>query len=93
MILDTSVDDRWDSADSVAHRQRWYCRNATESDLSCRRTPDKAVYHHEARSARYCLGHVVENYAALKLTLTQEDLGELDRAFPPPTQKVPLEVI
>ena len=23
MILDTSVDDRWDSADSVAHRQRW----------------------------------------------------------------------
>ena len=38
-------------------------------------------------------GHVMENYAALKLTLTAEDLGELDRAFPPPTQKVPLEVI
>src|SRR6266850_1113017 len=37
--------------------------------------------------------HVMENYAALKLTLTAEDLGELDRAFPPPTQKVPLEVI
>jgi diketogulonate reductase-like aldo/keto reductase len=32
-------------------------------------------------------GHVMENYAALKLT-SAEDLGELDRAFPPPTQKV-----
>ncbi len=37
--------------------------------------------------------HVRENRAALDLTLTAEDLAELDRAFPPPTRKVPLEVL
>ncbi len=37
--------------------------------------------------------HVRENRAALDLELTAEDLAELDRAFPPPTRKVPLEML
>ena len=37
--------------------------------------------------------HVRENRAALDLSLTAEDLAELDRAFPPPTRKVPLEML
>lgn len=37
--------------------------------------------------------HVQENYAALDIQLTQEDLTELDRAFPPPTRKQPLEML
>jgi diketogulonate reductase-like aldo/keto reductase len=36
--------------------------------------------------------HVRENRAALDLTLTHEDLTELDQTFPPPRQKIPLEV-
>jgi diketogulonate reductase-like aldo/keto reductase len=34
--------------------------------------------------------HVRENHAALDLTLTQEDLKDLDRAFPPPDRKYSL---
>jgi diketogulonate reductase-like aldo/keto reductase len=34
--------------------------------------------------------HVRENRAALDLTLTDEDLTALDRAFPPPRRKTPL---
>jgi len=34
--------------------------------------------------------HVRENCAALDLTLTDEDLTALDRAFPPPRRKMPL---
>jgi diketogulonate reductase-like aldo/keto reductase len=37
--------------------------------------------------------HVQENRGALDLRLTAQDLGELDRAFPPPTGPQPLEVI
>jgi diketogulonate reductase-like aldo/keto reductase len=37
--------------------------------------------------------HVHENHAALNVTLSEEDLAELDAAFPPPTHKAPLEVI
>jgi len=37
--------------------------------------------------------HVREDRAALDVHLTQEDLAELDRAFPPPTKKKPLEVL
>jgi diketogulonate reductase-like aldo/keto reductase len=37
--------------------------------------------------------HVRENRAALDIRLTGEDLAELDRAFPPPTGKRPLEMI
>ena len=36
--------------------------------------------------------HVRENRAALDLILTEEDLEELDQAFPPPRRKVPLEM-
>jgi diketogulonate reductase-like aldo/keto reductase len=36
--------------------------------------------------------HVRQNRATLELFLTPEDLKELDRAFPPPDQKVPLEM-
>lgn len=37
--------------------------------------------------------HVRENRAALDLKLTGQDLAELDRAFPPPTEARPLEML
>ncbi len=37
--------------------------------------------------------HVRENRAALDLQLTDEDLAELDRAFPPPAEPQPLETL
>ena len=37
--------------------------------------------------------HVLENHAALELELTEGDLDELDRAFPPPTGPQPLEML
>jgi diketogulonate reductase-like aldo/keto reductase len=37
--------------------------------------------------------HVQENCGALELELTQEDLDELDAAFPPPTRPRPLEML
>jgi diketogulonate reductase-like aldo/keto reductase len=37
--------------------------------------------------------HVHENCRALDLELTQQDLVALDRAFPPPTRALPLEVL
>ena len=37
--------------------------------------------------------HVREDRAALDLRLTEEDLETLDRAFPPPARKQPLEMI
>ena len=37
--------------------------------------------------------HVRENRAALEVRLTKHDLAELDRAFPPPKRKRPLEMI
>jgi diketogulonate reductase-like aldo/keto reductase len=37
--------------------------------------------------------HVLENRAALNVALTKEDLAELDRTFPPPIRKKPLEMI
>ncbi|OEU94818.1 aldo/keto reductase [Streptomyces oceani] len=37
--------------------------------------------------------HVEENHAALRLTLTAEDLSTLDAAFPPPARKRPLEIL
>jgi diketogulonate reductase-like aldo/keto reductase len=37
--------------------------------------------------------HVDENRAALELRLGPEDLAELDAAFPPPSGKVPLELL
>jgi diketogulonate reductase-like aldo/keto reductase len=39
------------------------------------------------------LEHVRENRAALDVTLTEEDLAELDRAFPPPKEPRPLELL
>ena len=36
--------------------------------------------------------HVRENRAALVLTLADQDLGELDRAFPPPRKKMALAI-
>jgi diketogulonate reductase-like aldo/keto reductase len=39
------------------------------------------------------IAHVKENRGALDVHLTAEDLAELDRAFPPPVRKVPLEII
>jgi diketogulonate reductase-like aldo/keto reductase len=37
--------------------------------------------------------HVKENFEALDVDLTENDLAELDRVYPPPTSKVPLEMI
>ena len=37
--------------------------------------------------------HVRENRAALDLRLTKQDLADLDRAFPPPTEKRSLEML
>lgn len=37
--------------------------------------------------------HVRQNRAALDIRLTPEDLAELDRVFPPPRQRRPLEMI
>jgi hypothetical protein len=36
---------------------------------------------------------VRENRAALDVHLTQEDLRDLDREFPPPSRRVPLELL
>jgi diketogulonate reductase-like aldo/keto reductase len=37
--------------------------------------------------------HVRQNAAALDITLTAQDVADLDRAFPPPTRKRGLEMI
>ena len=37
--------------------------------------------------------HVRENAAAAEMRLTEGDLADLDAAFPPPTRKVPLELL
>jgi diketogulonate reductase-like aldo/keto reductase len=37
--------------------------------------------------------HVRENHAALDLHLTEQDLAQLDRAFPAPTGLRPLEML
>ena len=39
------------------------------------------------------VAHVQENHAALELHLTREDLTALDRAFPPPTEALPLAML
>jgi hypothetical protein len=36
---------------------------------------------------------VRENAAAAEMRLTDGDLADLDAAFPPPTHKVPLELL
>ena len=37
--------------------------------------------------------HVRQNRAALDLDLSEQDLAELERAFPPPVRKRPLEML
>ena len=37
--------------------------------------------------------HVIENRAALQIGFSQAELDELDRRFPPPSGKVPLDVL
>ena len=39
------------------------------------------------------VAHVEENRAAAEIALTDADLADLDRAFPAPTRKVPLEML
>ena len=39
------------------------------------------------------IDHVRENRGALEIRLTADDLNELDRAFPPPSRKIPLQMI
>jgi diketogulonate reductase-like aldo/keto reductase len=37
--------------------------------------------------------HVIENRAALEIGFSQAELDQLDRIFPPPFGKVPLDVL
>jgi diketogulonate reductase-like aldo/keto reductase len=37
--------------------------------------------------------HVIENRAAMEVSFSQAELDQLDRIFPPPFSKVPLEVL
>ncbi len=37
--------------------------------------------------------HAVENAGAMNITLTEQEISALDRAFPAPTRKVPLDMI
>jgi len=37
--------------------------------------------------------HVVENRAALEISFSEAELAALDRTFPPPSRKVPLDVL
>ena len=37
--------------------------------------------------------HIRENRAALDIQLSESDLGELNKAFPPPKRKIPLEML
>jgi diketogulonate reductase-like aldo/keto reductase len=39
------------------------------------------------------LQHVRENHDALQVRLGESDVHKIDRAFPPPARKVPLEMI
>lgn len=63
--------------------------NATPAQVALAwllRHPDVIVIPKASR-----LEHVRENHAALEIELTDENLAELDRAFPPPQRKVSLE--
>jgi diketogulonate reductase-like aldo/keto reductase len=37
--------------------------------------------------------HMKENFNSLKIKLTSEDLSDLDKEFPPPSKKIPLETV
>jgi diketogulonate reductase-like aldo/keto reductase len=39
------------------------------------------------------IAHIEQNYAALNLQLSAEDLANLDAAFPPPQQQIPLQML
>ena len=65
--------------------------NATPAQVALAwllRQPDVLVIPKAANPA-----HVRENRAALDLRLTEDDLADLDKAFPPPTRKKPLEML
>lgn len=38
-------------------------------------------------------GHIRENRAALDIELAPDDLAKLDKSFPPPKCKIPLEML
>ncbi|HEY9894274.1 MAG TPA: aldo/keto reductase [Candidatus Sericytochromatia bacterium] len=40
-----------------------------------------------------CIEHIEQNYAALELKLSAEELATLEAAFPPPAKPVPLEML
>jgi diketogulonate reductase-like aldo/keto reductase len=66
-------------------------RSATPSRVALAwllRQPDIIVIPKAASEA-----HVRDNHAALALTLSAEDLAELDRTFPPPERETPLAMI
>jgi diketogulonate reductase-like aldo/keto reductase len=74
------------SLQSIAHRI-----GATAAQVALAwvlRTPGVMAIPKSARVER-----VRENRAALDIVLTPEDLAELDVEFPPPSRKIPLEMI
>lgn len=65
--------------------------NATPAQVVlawCLRHPDMVVIPKSSNP-----DHLRENRAALDLELTERDFEELDKAFPPPDRKVPLEML
>ena len=77
--------------DQRALRSVASCHDATPAQVALAwilRSPDIFAIPKAAMAA-----HVRENLGALELTLTAEDLEELDRAFPPPKKKRSLEML
>lgn len=37
--------------------------------------------------------HIRQNRAAIEIELSEQDINELDKAFPPPDRKIPLEML
>ncbi len=65
--------------------------NATPAQIALAwllRQPDIAVIPKASRPE-----HIRENRAALEIQLTDRDIEELDKVFPPPARKIPLELI
>ena len=63
-------------------------RSSSSSDHSSSNCPE--ANHHPKASSE---AHVRDNHAALKLTLSPDELAELDRTFPPPKRATPLAMI
>jgi diketogulonate reductase-like aldo/keto reductase len=69
---------------------------AAQHDVTAAQVALAWVLHHDLVTAIPRAGsprHVQENHDALAVRLTTQDLAALDRVFPPPTDKRPLEML